>query len=101
MKILMQAEAFGMGPSSIIATLSKQLKLDGHTLDFVKFGFTHLIQDKLIINKFINPDRLYKNPQKILDQYDLVLIALDWNFAKHVVKFGVANNCLFILGFAY
>jgi hypothetical protein len=85
MKILVQAEAFCFGPSSIAARIVADLFVNNHLVDYVTNGTSVLISDRAQVNQFIHQSKV---TDPILQQYDYVVIVMDWKFAKQAVEAG-------------
>jgi hypothetical protein len=86
MKILVRAEEFGLGPSSRIAKITTELSKLGFVIDIVSNKFTSVIQDMSIINQSLEIEFFMKDPDRAFLGYEMILIALDWDFAALAVK---------------
>jgi hypothetical protein len=86
MKILVRAEEFGFGPSARIAKITTELSKVGCIIDIVENKFTSLVQDLSIVRNRLDISSFVDNPISAFLDYDLVLIALDWEFAKLATK---------------
>jgi hypothetical protein len=81
--ILIQAEAFCYGPSAIAARIVGDLGKRGYKLDYVTNGTKVLISDRCLITKFVNQSKITIHK---LQQYDYVVVVMDWEFAKLAVE---------------
>lgn len=87
MKILVRAEEFGLGPSTRIAKITCEISKLGFVIDIVGNKFTSLIQDMTIINEVLDIKMVRQDPVRAFLDYDMILIALDWDFAKLAVTY--------------
>jgi hypothetical protein len=85
MKILIEAEAFCFGPSAIAASIVGDLTSRGFSVDYVINDSKVLVSDRLLVNKFIAVQNLATN---MLQNYNYVVVVMDWEFAKTCVEAG-------------
>jgi hypothetical protein len=86
-KILLNAEPFGFGPTAAIAAFFPYLKESGVYLGFAGKGHTLDLQRSLGYDQIHNLDDFSSQNEeggirKIISEYDAVLTALDFSFAR-------------------
>ncbi|MGL4758072.1 MAG: hypothetical protein ACRCXZ_01960 [Patescibacteria group bacterium] len=91
LKVLLMAEEFGAGPSSRIAKISEAIasQMDVYKdiqLDLVENLFTKSIQNLELITNIRSRSEFSEQTLYLFDEYDLVIIALDWQFANLATK---------------
>lgn len=92
MKILLNAEAFGFGPSAGASVIFDILKKNFHnyTIDYIGQGHTLDLQSKLPYSQIFEftSEEQFKN---IVKQYDYFITALDFEKAKFAKEVGVTT----------
>ncbi len=92
-KLLLNAEPFGFGPTAAIASFFPYLRERFETIGYIGEGHTLDLQRNLLYDNIhdisqFSQETQEEKTQEILQQYDLVFSALDFSFAKEVIKAG-------------
>lgn len=90
MKILLNAEAFGFGPSASVSAIFDIIKnnFSDYILDYIGQGHTLDLQAKLPYNKVLT----YTNEEEfktIVKEYDFFITALDFEKARLAKEIGI------------